>query len=418
MLERICSWKREFRVEGAAATFLLVGYIFIPIAPAPVNLALFFSLLSAGFSRRIRERYKALFRQKVFICFFVLYAVLLLSSLYGAGSWILKLHYLGKYLEIGYMPLLAAIIYKRKYRDATLRAFSLVMIVTLIASYLGYFGIHLDIPNLGWSPSGPAHNPTVFKLEITHNFFMAFAVFLWLQGVLQSKNNWEKFSYLLLFLLGSANIFWMVGGRTGYLTFFSLIFVLLIEKITIKRGALGFFIFLITITFIYQYVPKFHNQIHQGLTEMQNWTPNVGSTSSIGIRLDFWNSSLRLIQDSPIFGSGIAGYEEGYKKIQSGSNLAPSVNPHNQYLLFLAQIGWFGLFVFGWLNYVIWVGSYRLERSWGLWVRGIVLGYATANIFNSLLLDFSEGIFFSASLAIAFSTLLDNDSCNRERELV
>jgi O-antigen ligase len=106
---------------------------------------------------------------------------------------------------------------------------------------------------------------------------------------------------------------------------------------------------------------------------------------------------------------GIAGYEEGYRQVSKNINVDHGVNPHNQYLLFLTQMGFVGLIAFLWLNYVVWVEASRLEKPWRLWVRGVILGYAAANIFNSMLLDFSEGIFFSASLAIAFSCLLDKN---------
>ena len=157
----------------------------------------------------------------------------------------------------------------------------------------------------------------------------------------------------------------------------------------------------------YQYIPKVQNKINLGITEARIWVPNQGSDTSIGARLDFWNASYQIAKKAPIFGLGIAGYEEGYKQISKGTTLGSSINPHNQYLLFLNQIGCIGLLAFLWLTYVVWREASRLERQWCLWVRGIILAYAAANIFNSMLLDFSEGIFFCASLAIAFSCLLD-----------
>ena len=176
---------------------------------------------------------------------------------------------------------------------------------------------------------------------------------------------------------------------------------------------IGFIVFCVAAIGAYQYIPKVQNKINLGITEATNWVPNQGSDTSIGARLDFWNASYQIAKTAPIFGLGIAGYEEGYKQVSQGTTLGPSINPHNQYLLFLTQIGCIGLLAFLWLNYVVWVEASRLERRWRLWVRGIILGYAAANLFNSMMLDFSEGIFFCASLAIAFSGLLNEKALKK-----
>jgi len=388
---------------------LLVGYFFIPIAPAPVNIAIFSSLLIASLSSEIRGRFKALLGEQVFVWFFAFYGLVIISSLYGPGSWSLKLNYLGKYLEIGYMPLLAAILYQKAYRNLALKLFSFVMLLTLAISYLLYFGVPFSALKMGWIVSGGVENPTVFKLQITHNFFMAFAVFLWFQEGYRSQHLGVKLFYWLACFFGFANILVMVGGRTGYIALFALALVLLLDRASFKKILIGFVVSCIAVIAAYQYIPKVQNKIDLGITEAKHWVPNQGSKTSIGARLDFWYASSQIIKEAPIFGMGVAGYEEGYRQVSKNINVDHGVNPHNQYLLFLTQMGFVGLIAFLWLNYVVWVEASRLEKPWRLWVRGVILGYAAANIFNSMLLDFSEGIFFSASLAIAFSCLLDKN---------
>jgi O-antigen ligase len=137
----------------------------------------------------------------------------------------------------------------------------------------------------------------------------------------------------------------------------------------------------------------------------------------MGARMEFWYNSLQIIQKAPLLGFGVAGFETEYKKIAEASHLVPTVNPHNQYLLFLCQIGIVGLLAFLYLNYVIWKESARLVPHWRIWVRALILGYAAANLFNSMLLDVAEGIFFSASLAIAFAALLDGKTVLVRKEV-
>jgi O-antigen ligase len=326
--------------------------------------------------------------------------------LYGLGSLELKLHNLGKYLELAYLPLLAAIVYKESYREKALHCFSVSMAITLFLSYLLHFHFPFGDFTFGWNPMGSVANPSIFKYQITHNFFMAFAVLLWFQLARRSSGITTKMIYFGLVFLGLFNVLAMVEGRTGYLTLLALAVVLILDKLSIKKLIVSFLMLAIAAFAAYQWIPKVNSKVNLALSEVSAWVPNQGSTTSMGLRLDFWHASYVIFKKSPVFGSGIAGFDEEYKLLVAGTDRGPSSNPHNQYLLFLNQIGMVGLVAFLWLNWVIWKESYRLTPLWGLWVRAIVLGYGAANLVNALLIDSAEGSFFSASLAIAFSVFL------------
>lgn len=390
----------------AALVLLLLGYFFMPITPVGVNIAIFASLLLGSFSASIRARYAELLHEKVFVYFLLFYALLTASSFYGPGSLELKLHNLGKYLELAYLPLLAAIVYKQSYREKALHCFSVSMAITLLLSYLLHFHFPFGNFAFGWAPMGSVTNPSIFKYQITHNFFMAFAVFLWFQLARRSVRTTTKIIYLGLVFLGLFNVLAMVEGRTGYLTLLALAVALILDKLSIKKVVISLLMLAIAAFAAYQWVPKVHNKVNVAISEVSAWVPNQGSTTSMGLRLDFWHASYVIFKKSPVFGSGIAGFEEEYKLLVAGTGREPSNNPHNQYLLFLNQIGIVGLVAFLWLNWVVWKESYRLNPLWGLWVRAIVLGYGAANLVNALLIDSAEGSFFSASLAIAFSVFL------------
>lgn len=393
-------------VAQAALVLLLLGYFFMPITPVGVNIAIFASLLLGSFSASIRARYAELLHEKVFVYFLLFYALLVASSVYGPGSLELKLHNLGKYLELAYLPMLAAIVYKQSYREKALHCFSVSMAITLLLSFLLYFHFPLKDFAFGWTPRGNESNPVIFKLHITHNFFMAFAVFLWFQLARRSVSISTKIIYFSLVFLGLFNILAMVEGRTGYLTLLALAVALILDRLSIKKVIVSLLILVIAAFAAYQWVPKVNSKVNIAISEVAAWEPNQGSTTSMGLRMDFWHASYVIFKKSPVFGSGITGFEEEYKLLVAGTDREPSNNPHNQYLLFLNQIGIVGLVAFLWLNWVVWRESYRLTPMWGVWVRAIVLGYGAANLVNALLIDSAEGSFFSASLAIAFSVFL------------
>ena len=113
------------------------------------------------------------------------------------------------------------------------------MALTLIISYLLYFGLPFSTFNLGWIISGEVENPTVFKLQITHNFFMALAVFLWFQEGLRAQRLEMKLVYWLACCLGIANVLIMIGGRTGYVALFALALALLLDTSNFKKILIG-----------------------------------------------------------------------------------------------------------------------------------------------------------------------------------
>ena len=404
---------QNFSFSYIAPIFLLIGYFFIPIAPAPVHIAIFSCLLFGIFSEKIRKRYKALLKERVFLAFFIFFVILIFSCFYGPGSVELKLHYLGKYLEIGYMPLLAAAVLDDRFRDRSIQVFSFAMFITLFISYALFFGIEIFPFEFGWTPSGDQKNPTIFKLHITHSFFMAFAFFLWVQrGVIAQKFVLKAF-YFFLAALACINILLMVEGRTGYVTLAAIISLLFLDKFSWKKLIFSVLFGITICIVVYEFIPKLENRVNLAIAEASVWKPNAGFESPIAARIDFWYNSIQIIKKSPWVGFGIAGFEVEYKSYTMNTAMISTVNPHNQYLLFSIQVGLIGLLFFLWLNYLLWNQSYRLDSFWGLWVRVVLVSFGVANIFNSMLLDFSEGIFFVTSLAIAFSKLLPNSECKK-----
>jgi O-antigen ligase len=86
--------------------------------------------------------------------------------------------------------------------------------------------------------------------------------------------------------------------------------------------------------------------------------------------------------------------------------MEPAAHPHNEYLLMAAQLGIPGLVALLALFWVPWRLAPRLplphER---MLARGIVLTIAVGSVFNCLLLDHTEGLFFAWGLGVLFGGL-------------
>ncbi len=83
--------------------------------------------------------------------------------------------------------------------------------------------------------------------------------------------------------------------------------------------------------------------------------------------------------------------------------MAPSNNPHNQYLLTTAQMGAVGLFALLALYGIYWRAARRLEPPYAQLAMAVLLGFLLGNLFNSFMMDFAERIFFAWTTGLFFS---------------
>ena len=104
----------------------------------------------------------------------------------------------------------------------------------------------------------------------------------------------------------------------------------------------------------------------------------------------FWENSIPIIRQSPIFGNGVNTYSQ-MAKGRSGY-------PHNCYLQLMAEMGLLGLGILGWMIFVL----FREARRGLAWVKDSVLGFvlpgAMAGLLGFLVHSFVDTNFYSVQL--------------------
>jgi O-antigen ligase len=198
----------------------------------------------------------------------------------------------------------------------------------------------------------------------------------------------------------------MVQGRTGYLVLFCGIIYLFTIRFKRSGFLYGSAAVVLLILFLSFNPIHFNNRIIMGFSEILSWSPTQPSESSIGLRAEFIYNSFHIIYSNWLFGVGLGNISQAYGEYAGSFGFKGSSNPHNQYILFLVEAGLFGLIAFLALNYVCWKSSAKLSYFWKHATRIVLLSYGVANLFNSFLFDFSESLFFSLFMALAFSELI------------
>jgi O-antigen ligase len=130
--------------------------------------------------------------------------------------------------------------------------------------------------------------------------------------------------------------------------------------------------------------------------------------TSIGLRLEFWQKSLRFFSEAPIFGHGTGSIRVLFEEAavdQFGAAAEVVGNPHNQTLNVAIQWGLTGIAVL----YAMWAVHLLLFRGDGLaaWIGLlVVVQNIFTSVFNSHLFDFHEGWMYVLGVGVAGGMVL------------
>jgi O-antigen ligase len=283
------------------------------------------------------------------------------------------------------------------------------MLLALAISYLKW---------LGWFPHEDiGQGYFMFKGRIAHNIFMAFTVYL-----LLVRAYWDapkRALWACLAMIAAANVLFLVNGRTGQLLL-AVMLIFFFAQHWGKRGATVVTIGIASLaTALVVFLPQDSKQkmrIFQVLPEIHLHQHEGPIKTSSGLRLEFYKNTLAIATEQPWFGWGTGSFKTVYALHENRIPNATAVaNPHNEYLLTIQQLGLFGLvtlLVMGWLT---WRAAKRLTALDGECLRALVLLIGVGSMFNSLLLDSSEGKFYCLMAGIYLSGWAKPDRVSEEK---
>ena len=142
--------------------------------------------------------------------------------------------------------------------------------------------------------------------------------------------------------------------------------------------------------------------------DLHEHQPNKNLTSS-GIRMEMYKNTTALILKSPFVGYGTGSFKEEYRSYTATQDtlLKEVSNPHNQYLFTLFDLGLLGFFVLIYLFYQCWFVSQKAKMIEGIkamdYMEGLLITIMVGSLFNSLILDATEGKFFCVMAGIILS---------------
>lgn len=320
----------------------------------------------------------------------LLFACFLIGFSYGDANSSDAFAMLRKYRELLFIPLLLPFLTIEPYRRWAWLAFMVASIVTLIGSQL--MSMDLFCVNLQCLP--------YFKGYITHGILIAFFAFFIAHKAFDSR-GYQQVIYLATLLLCVGNLFLVAAGRTGQLIFIVLMLLFALQRFNKKGVLLSVLVMAIFLSGFISFSDK-ANRIKDGFAtakaHLLQTQPEQGEYS-MGERFTFWKYSVQLIAEKPLFGQGTGNFTKAYQRV-SGKT---ANNPHNEFFLITAQLGVIGLLVYlGFLTSQYYYA--RMLPEMDKWLsQGIVTTLIITSLFNSPLLDHTEGHWFTMMIALCFA---------------
>lgn len=283
--------------------------------------------------------------------------------------------------------------------------FILAMFITLVLSYLHWFGL---LPAFIHLKNGPT-DANVFLNHIAQNILMAYSAFVAAVWSRNATGFRKKFFFAVFSLLAFFNVLFLVEGRTGHVIILVLFLYYFFSWDRVKSLITGGLVILLFGVFAW-FAPSnaFFLRARTVMEEIHVWESGkpAKADSSSGLRLEYYINTIELIKKHPLFGTGAGSFENAYAELVKDTGMQRTDNPHNEYLMVGAQFGITGLLILLSFFGVQWhMAGFLGDSRQTLLCRGFVLTMLIACMVSSPLIDHAEGWFFAFMSAVLFKGL-------------
>jgi len=375
----------------------------IPISTALDNVLLAAMLAVWLASGAWRMKWDAVRGNRVALAALLLYGLLLAGTLYGTPAPGDVRATLARYLDLLWIPILAWLFRDGAMRERALYALAASLALVLATSFLLMADVIPYAPFL----KGDSSNPIALKTRQTHGLLMAFGAFLYVQLALAARTRHTRILWCVLALLAAANGLLVVPGATGYLVLGTLALYLGFVWKGWRGIAPAAGVAAAAVAVLMTVPGPFQERVHRIRSEIAQWQPGVADGgSSTGTRLELYRVSAALVGDRPLLGHGTGSFTAAFAEKTRGQNVLPSRNPHNEYLHMMVQLGFVGLA--GLL--VLFATHWRLTATLATplerhLARGLLLTMVVGCLFNSWLMDHTEGLLYVWLTGLLFAGL-------------
>ena len=342
------------------------------------------------------------------ICFLpiALFALAAIGTLWSDASWAARLYAIGPAAKLLVLPGLFYH-FERSTRGmwvfmAFLASCTLLMLMSWIVAF---------DPSLTLKPVSDASRGIFVKnyIDQSQEFALcAVALVYPIVMLLQEKRIWLAGSLAVLALGFFFNMALVIVSRTALVTMPILLAVFAMLHLKWRSNVIILCVALALAAAAWAASPQLRGTMATFVRDYQIYK-ELNQPTSIGLRLEFWQKSLRFFTEAPIIGHGTGSTRGLFEQAATGPKVLVGgqviSNPHNQTLNVAVQWGIAGVVVL----YAMWWLHLTLFRGDGLvaWIGLlVVVQNIFTSLFNSHLFDFHEGWMYVLGAGVAGGMVL------------
>jgi len=328
---------------------LLVLYTFlVPIGSKTKSLVLACIVLLFLYRRDYKYYLSIAFKVDITKYFALFFIIIVFGMLYTSNIRI-GFEFINKSKYLIIVAIFLSFLDKR-FSFRVLNAFIIGVLFTEVVSYLIHFQVIAPELFIGKYKiyQSLVSNPAPFNDHIKHNTALAVVISILLYRLLIKDIENLYLKVFSVFFITTAFInMSLIGGRTGYIVLFILIFLVAclvyknqFKKIVFISLPIVFAMFL----YMYTFSEQFNTRLQDAKNDIEEMIHQKNYNSSIGLRILGSYYAIELIKDNFLLGVGTGDVMQEIYKIaeEKHSYISKISKPHNIYLEVFAQLGVIG----------------------------------------------------------------------------
>jgi O-antigen ligase len=396
---------REARVRNVDLLAVLLALL-LPWSTSGVGIAVVLWLAAVAAVLELRPFLLSL-RRPISMLPIALAALAALGTLWSDASWPARLHAVAPAMKLLVLPFLFYHFERSPRGMWPLVAFLVSCTALMIVSWIVAFDPNLTLKR----PDEPTGHGIFVKNYIAQSQeFLLCSVVLIFPVVTLFRDGKHRHALLLLAVSVSLilNMVFVVVSRTALVTLPVMLAVFAMTHFKWRTNLLLLFAVAIFGGLAWTLSPQLQATTETFMRDYRIYK-ELNQPTSIGLRLEFWEKSLRFFAEAPVIGHGTGSTRGLFEAAATGPAVLAQGqvigNPHNQTLNVAVQWGMLGVVIL----YAMWISHFGLFRGEGLaaWIGlMVVVQNVFSSLFNSHLFDFHEGWMYVLGVGIAGGMVL------------
>ena len=343
-------------------------------------------------------RLKRAWHQPLGAAAIVFLIVLLLASTWSAAPFLVALKAWTGWRHFLLLFIALAIFDSRRSKLVFAAIFVGAASVAAIASFLAFdFGAAQETSDVAGG--------IILRNHVTQGMALTAGALLALVLLVHARRgSWQQWACGAAAALMVANVVFVAYARSAYLALAvtSLVATLGIARQRARLAAVSALIVLMCGAIWLS--PVISQRIERGLQEIRE-TNTSAVITPMGIRPVMWETAASIVRDAPLIGHGLGSFPEQYRtrvtQRYTGWKATLTADPHNQYLLILAETGLLGLAAFAWFLFS--TLRQRVRGPFGVTGIALLLAWSLTSLFSSHFHTFNEGHLIAILLGVCLA---------------